>query len=240
MSAVGQSNPFSDASEFNSLSFVIARAIDEMQTVSLVRVEAVNADAQTVDVLALTNLVTGANISVPHGVISARPYFRLQGGTNAIIIDPAVGDIGVMVFGSRDLTAVIAARGVANPGSQRKFSWSDGIYFGTVLSATAMQYVKIDSSGITIVTPNAVLIQAPTVTIEASTSVTITSPLTTIDGELIVTGNVEFDGIASGPGGGTVTFLADVVAAGTSVHTHEHPVVNVQTGGSTIDTGPPL
>jgi len=59
----------------------------------------------------LVNLVTGANISVPHGVISARPYYRAQGGTSGIILDPVVGDIGVMVFASRDSSAVVAAKG---------------------------------------------------------------------------------------------------------------------------------
>lgn len=193
MSAVGQSDPFSDASEFNTLDFIIARATDEMQTVSLVRVTAVDIAAQTVDVTVLVNLVTGANISVPHGVISARPYHRLQGGSNAFIVDPAEGDIGVMVFGSRDLTAVIAARAAANPGSNRRFSWSDGIYFGTVLSVAAVQYIKIDASGITIVSP---------------TAVSITAPTTTINGNLHVTGTTTGDG--------------DGTFAGTDVHTHVH------------------
>lgn len=193
MNGVGQSNPFSDASDYNMLSFIIARALDEVQTVSLVRVTAVDTAAQTVDVTVLVNLVTGANIQVPHAVISARPYFRLQGGTNAIIIDPAADDIGVMVFGSRDLSAVIAAKGTANPGSQRRFSWSDGIYFGTVLSATALQYVKIDATGVTIVSPTAVKIQAPTITLQ---------------------GNVHITGTTTGDGDGTF--------AGTDVHTHVH------------------
>lgn len=142
MSAVGQSNPFSDASEYNTLQFVIARAIEEVQTVSIVKVMVVDTAAQTVDVLVLVNIITGANISVPHGVISARPYYRPQGGSSAIILDPVAGDIGIMVFGSRDLTAVIAAKGAANPGSQRKYSWSDGMYFGGILNGTPTQYIK--------------------------------------------------------------------------------------------------
>lgn len=177
MSAVGQSNPFSDASEYNMLQFVIARAIEKMQTVTIVKVMAVDTANQTVDVLVLVNIITGANISVPHGVISARPYYRLQGGLNAIIIDPAVGDIGIMVFGSRDLTAVIAAKGAANPGSNARFSWGDGLYFGGILNGTPTQYLKIDSSGISIVSPTKVSIQAPQIEIGKSSGT-----VTTIDG----------------------------------------------------------
>lgn len=155
--AVGQANPFSDASEYNSLDFIIARALDKVQTVSIVEVKAVNAAAQTVDVLVLVNLITGANVSVPHGVISARPYYRVQGGTSGIILDPVAGDIGVMVFGSRDLTAVIAAKGAANPGSARRFSWSDGIYFGGVLNTAPSQYIQFAIGQINIETPAVVV-----------------------------------------------------------------------------------
>jgi len=152
MNAVGQANPFSDASEYNTLAFIIQRALDDVQTVSIVQVKAVNTGAKTVDVLVLVNLVSGAGISIPHGVISARPYFRLQGGANAIICDPVIGDIGVMVFGSRDLTAVIAAKSAANPGSNRRFSWSDGIYLGGILNSAPTQYIQFGSGIITIET----------------------------------------------------------------------------------------
>jgi hypothetical protein len=191
MSAVGQANPFSDASEFNTLAFIIDRATEEMQTVSIVQVKAVNTGAQTVDVQVLVNLMTGANISVPHGVISARPYFRAQGGTSGIILDPVVGDIGVMVFASRDSSAVISAKGLANPGSKRRFSWSDGVYFGGVLNTPPTQYVKLNSSGITILSPTAVLIQSPANMVSGPLAV---SGATTLQATLHVIGNVQMDG----------------------------------------------
>jgi hypothetical protein len=154
MNAVGQTTPFSDANEYNTLDFIIQRALDDLQTVSIAQIMAVNSGAQTVDVKVLVNLVTGAGTAINHGVISARPFFRLQGGSNAIICDPAVGDIGVVVFGSRDLTAVIAAKGQANPGSNRRFAWSDAIYYGGVLNQTPTQYIKFVTDGINIVSPS--------------------------------------------------------------------------------------
>jgi hypothetical protein len=179
MTAVGQSNPFTDASEYNTLDFIIARAMDELQTVSIVKVQAVDTGVKTVDVLVLVNLVTGSGTSIPHGTISGRPYFRLQGGPSAIIIDPAVGDIGVMVFGSRDLTAVIATKAAANPGSYRRFSWSDGIYLGGILNGAPTQYIQFLSgaAGINIVSP----------------AVNV-SGATTLQATLHVVGNVQMDG----------------------------------------------
>ena len=155
MSNVGQATPFSDASEFNTLQFVIARALDKIQTVSIVRVMGVNAGAQTVDVQVLVNLLTGSGTSISHGTIYACPYFRLQGGASGVICDPAAGDIGVMVFASRDSSNVIAAKGQANPGSNRKFSWSDGLYIGGLLNSAPTQYLQFTTGGATLETPAA-------------------------------------------------------------------------------------
>ncbi len=177
MSNVGQANIFSDASEFNAWSFLISLALGEVQTVSLARVEAVDTGAQTVDILILVNLVTGAGVQVPHGVISARPYLRAQGGVSGIILDPVAGDIGLVVFGSRDLTAVISAKGLANPGSQRRFSWSDGLYLGGVLNATPTQYLQFLAAGggITLHSGGTVTLDTPTV--HATDDVTVDGDL---------------------------------------------------------------
>lgn len=209
--AVGQANPFSDASEFNTLDFIIARATDEMQTVSIGQVIAVNTGAQTVDVKILVNLVTGANTPVEHEVIAGRPYFRLQGGGNAIICDPVVGDIGVVVFASRDITGVVAAKGAANPSSARRFSWSDGIYFGGILNGAPTQYVQFAAAGggINIVSPGTVAIQAPATTVSGTANV---AGNTTLQATLAVTGTSTLTGAVSAPGGITTTTIAGASA----------------------------
>lgn len=193
MNAFSQILPGSDASEYTVVQFIVQAALAGIQTVSLAQVTAVDTTAKTVDVKVLVNLVTGSGVSIPHGVIAARPYHRLQGGLNAIIIDPAIGDIGVMVFGSRDLSAVIATKGQANPGTARLFDWADGLYFGGVLNAEPTQYVKFDGSGITILSPTLVTIQAPTVHVQGNL---------TVSGTTVGTGDGTFDG--------------------TDVHTHVH------------------
>lgn len=173
--AASQLLPGSDATDYTKISFIVAAALANMQTVSICEVSAVHAGAQTVDVRVLVNIMTAAGTSIPHGVIYGRPYFRLQGGSSGIICDPGVGDIGIVVFGSRDLSAVIAAKGAANPGSQRQFDWADGVYLGGVLNSTPTQYLQFLASGggINLVSP---------------TAVSITSPDNTVNGPLTVTG----------------------------------------------------
>jgi hypothetical protein len=209
--AVGQANPFSDASEFNMLDFIIARATDEMQTVSIGQVSAVNTGAQTVDVQILVNLVTGANTPVEHEVIAGRPYFRLQGGGNAIICDPVVGDIGVVVFASRDITGVVAAKGAANPSSNRRFSWSDGIYLGGILNGAPTQYLQFLAAGggVNIVSPGTVAIQAPATTNSGTLNVVGN---TTLQATLAVTGTSTLTGAVTAPGGITTTTIAGASA----------------------------
>jgi hypothetical protein len=48
---------------------------------------------------------------------------------------------------------VIASKGAANPGSARRFSWSDGIYLGGVLNSAPSQYIQFAAGMINIETP---------------------------------------------------------------------------------------
>lgn len=229
--AVGQATPFSDASDYNALEFQIQRVLDDVQTMSVVEVLAVDTGAMTVDVVVLVNLLSGAGISIPHGRLGGRPYFRLQGGTNGIICDPAVGDIGTMIFASRDISAVISAKAAANPASGRRFSWSDGVYIGGILNTPPTQYIKFltGGGGINIVSPGTVAIQAPATTnsgtlnvtgnttLQAALAVTGASTLsgglttTTIAGaSAVFSGSVTASSFigGGGGGGGTVTSVA--------------------------------
>ena len=165
--------------DFNQQSFLISQMVSRVETCTLVKVMAVTttggiAPAGTVDVLPLVNQIDGAGNATPHGIIHALPFFRLQAGGNAIIIDPAVGDIGMAGFASRDISSVKANRGQANPGSRRRHDFADGLYFGGFLNGQATQYIAFLAAGISIVSPTAVTLSAP--------SVSITSPTVTITG----------------------------------------------------------
>ena len=181
---------------------------------------AVNLTAHTVDVQIAVNQLDGQNNATPHGVTYGIPYVWAMGGTNAFEIDPAVGDLGVMVVSDRDISAVKNTKAIANPGSLRKFSPSDGIYlFGLPgLNGTApTQWFKWTNGG----------------------GYNITDSLGNVmqgDSAGIVINGVTFDRSGNLHTTATITGDTDVVAAGKSGKSHLHG--GITTG--TNDTGPPV
>lgn len=172
------------SSEFNAASFLSDRILGKTATAMLVIVKATSnagavAGVGTVDVQPMVNQIDGAGKAVAHGVIYSVPVFRFEAAGNAIILDPQIGDIGLAVFASHDISAVKANKKVSNPGSRRRFDMADALYFGGFLGGVPTQYVRFSASGIAIVSPSAVDITAPT---------------TTIHGSLVVTGNATIGG----------------------------------------------
>lgn len=218
----------SDLENFSGIWFLVQQAISKISTNTLVKVVSFTPNpgggllAGLVTVQPLVNQVDPQGNATPRGEISGVPYFRLQAGNSAIILDPVAGDIGFAGFCDRDISSVKANSGQANPGSLRRFDMSDGIYFGGIgsLNGTATQFIQFlpNAAGINITTPGTLNINAGTVNIESSTA-NITSN-TNITGNASITGTMSNNGQNVGS-------------------THKHPVTNVQAGSSTIETGAP-
>lgn len=156
---------------YNNLNFVIQQALSKVQTASVVRVDACTNDGGltpvgTVDVTILVNQQNGQGNPTPHVSMYGLPYLRVQGGSNAVILDPQVGDIGIAVFASRDITNVKSTKAQANPGSFRMHDFSDGMYLGGLLNGIPTQFVQFSSTGISIVSPTAITVSSPTVSAE--------------------------------------------------------------------------
>jgi hypothetical protein len=219
--------------EYNQILFVVQQALSKMQTATLVRVDAcTNEGALTavgyVDVTPLVNQIDAAGSPTPHVTIYNIPYLRIQGGANAIILDPQVGDIGICVFASRDLSKVKATKGQANPGSLRQYSFSDGLYLGGALNGVPTQYVRFSTAGITVVSPALIRMEAPQVQIVAplleitsTTSVTITTPTFTVNGSSVLAGTITQTGGGAVSLSGDVTTPQDVTAGNISLKTHK-------------------
>lgn len=183
----GQITTVTEASEYATLSFVIRQHLMKMQTAMVVKVMGVSnaggvSPVGTVDIQPMVNQRAGNGVAVPHGTIYGIPYMRIQGGADAVILDPKVGDLGVAVFASRDISAVKKNKGQANPGSARTYNYADGLYIGGLLNGVPTQYVQFSSDGITLVSPTKVKIQAPDIDIEGATSITLNAPEITIEG----------------------------------------------------------
>ena len=169
----------------------------------------------TVSVKPLVQGKDGSGNIVPHGIIYNVPYMRIQGGYNAVILDPQVGDIGLASVCDRDISTVQNSLQESPPGSSREFDMSDIVYIMTIISATVpTQYVQFNSIGITITSPNKVVINANEVDVNAAT--------------------INSNGTWSHTG--SITSTGDVIAGGKSLINHIHS--GVSTG--TSDTGKPV
>lgn len=183
---------------YNNVIFAIRQAMAKMQTATLVKVISCTNDGGVspvgfVNVQILVNQQNSLGVAIPEGQLVNLPYLRMQGGANAVILDPQQGDIGIAVFASRDISGVVATKAQANPPTFRMYDFSDGMYLGGLLNAAPTQYVQFTSYGITVVSPNKVTLQAPTVAVE---------------------GNLTVSGTTTGTGDGTF--------AGIDVQTHTH------------------
>jgi hypothetical protein len=206
-----QGGPFSyddgtaAGSPFNAMAFVFDQLASGMATAALVQVQAVTntggvIPAGFVDVLPLVNQIDGVGNATPHGTLHSLPYCRVQAGTNAVILDPVVGDIGIAAFCSRDISSVKVGQAQANPGSRRKFDMADGVYlFGVQGIAAPTQYVAFSSTGIAIVSPTAISLTAPAISLTATGAITLMSATLTHNGKNVGATH-EHGGVMSGGG----------------------------------------
>lgn len=167
----GQTEPTTGSGDWNPRRFEINQQIMNLSTnlpVEVLRVYSSGVEpVGLVDVRVLVASISGDDMVVDYPEVLNVPYMRLQGGANAVIIDPEVGDIGIGQFCSRDITAVKNARKAAPPGSRRAYDFSDCMYTGGFLNQAPTQYIQFTENGIIIHSPAKVKGEAPTVQMAA-------------------------------------------------------------------------
>lgn len=242
----GQQDFTTDASQFNATDFQIQQALRKINTAEPVRVVSVQPGAVgpvgMVSVQPLVNLVTGTGDGMAQSTLYQLPYLRIQGGENAVIVDPKPGDIGLAVYAMRDTETVKANRdgNAANPGSARMYSKGDGFFLGGFLNATPKRYVMVDDTGITLDDGQGgkLELKGGKLSITAPAGIESTSPTEVHDTPSLVFGNS--DGAVATMNAdmqinGSVTSTGDQVAGGISQMQHTH--TGVQTGSG--NTGKP-
>ncbi len=155
----GQHIPSTPTSPFNERHFHIERVLSRVSTATLAQVKKVTTTGQVaavgqVDLLPLVNMQDGTGKQFKHQVVHNIPYFRLQGGTKAIILDPKVNDIGIAVFADRDISAVKKNKKQGPPGSWRRFDFADGLFFPCFLGGQPTSYVQFKDDGTIVVSPD--------------------------------------------------------------------------------------
>lgn len=163
----------SGSSEFNAMEFLIRNTIlglvNTAIPVIVTAVDAGGAGAATgyVTVKPLVCQVDGFGETLDPAELFRVPYARVQGGIAALVIDPVVGDVGLAVFAKSDCSNVAQMQSKpVQPGSFRKFSMSDGFYFGGFLNSAPSVYIEVkQDQSIVITASGGVTVNAPTVTV---------------------------------------------------------------------------
>lgn len=229
-------NPAAGANPLTAWAFAFRAAMAQVRTTIPVRVDAVHggglAPVGRVDVQPLIQQMDSAGNVMALPVLYGLPYLRWQGGASAVILDPAVGDIGLVCFADRDVSAVIASGKQSAPGSNRRFSLADGFYMGATLNAEPTQYLQFDpDSGITLNSPKTITEEIGTDSNAARVVMNSSGIVLSFGGNSIT---INSSGIAiSGPvtGDNTATFDKEgTFNGGHTVSAHVHP--GVQSGSS--------
>jgi hypothetical protein len=233
----GQFTPWDTTHELNVICAIVRTMLARVDTMKLVKVTAVHAGqggaAGTVDVLPLVNQVDGFGNATPQGTVYGVPWWRLQGGTGAVVCDPVAGDIGYVVCADRDGSNVTRTKKQANPGSFRSFNVADGVYVGGILNAAPAQFVSFTTQGMTWRDANGNTI------VSSATGIDLTpksgEPVT-VTGSLVVTQDATVDGNGTVDGNlavvGALTALTLQIAGGSTIK-------RVLTGSKTVTATAP-
>lgn len=213
--------------------WIIRDLIRKVHTAAPVRVLAVRSVTDRVgfvDVVPLIEDVDTNGAVIEQAPIYNVPFLRLQGGASAVILDPAVGDIGLAVFAERDATALATTLQAGPAATARSHSSADGFYFGGFLNGAPTQWVKFlaGAAGIDIHTPG-------DLTLSSGGAITLSSGgATTVNagGGFVVNANMTLNGTMSGThtGPGAYQFAGTIVAPEAvinnvtqSTHVHSDP-----------------
>ena len=195
----------SGASEYNAISFLVEQMIKGMVNTAIpVRVDSctkpgVGGAAGYVSATPLVQQRGADGKSLQPVSLPQLPYYRVQAGTAAVVLDPQPGDIGLAVFSQQDASNVKA--GTSEPvqaGSFRAFDMSDGFFVATHYGQTPTTFVHLDpeKGEVTIKAPTKITIDAPQ--IELKGAVTMggagSSDTITLDGSIVTNGNISTSG----------------------------------------------
>ena len=229
---------FANSGTYNAMDFMIRSMIAKIVNTSfpcvVTAVERAGSGDRagyvTVKPLLQPRNVQGQGVNVVE--IPKLPYFRLQHGKAAIVIDPKVGDVGLAVVAKGDISNVNGETNPKVPASFRSFDLSDSFYIGGFWGQAPEVFVHLEDSGeINIVAPNAVTVKTKSAVVDAKT-MTVKAQVFTVDAP-----QINLNGAISGGGstGSNADFSGDVKAKGISLTTHTHN--GVKSGDS--NTGGP-
>ncbi|MGC6389641.1 phage baseplate protein [Ewingella sp. S1.OA.A_B6] len=222
------SNPENQSNDANAFASTFKKLLTSKHFINVVEVKAVRGAAPNlvVDVLPLVAEVKSDGGGMIQGSqIFNIPVWRLQRGNSAIIMNPVVGDIGMIAICDNDISVARANRKESVPGSKRMHSCSDAIYLGGLLNGEPSQFIEFADGALNITSPNPVNVTCQTATVIAPGGVTVDTPLAHFTGNITADGNITDN---AGTQAASLKSLRDKYDA------HKHQVTGVQGGSSTV------
>lgn len=212
--------------------FIVNKLISAIHTCQLVKVLKVTptpGKVGFVDVLPLVQDTDTNGVVVEQTPVYNVPYLRYQAGPSAVIMDPAVDDIGLIMCAERDITNVKVTQIAGPAATERQYSSADALYLGGVLNPDPTQYIKFlpEAAGIEIVTPGDLTINATgdiAITAGGTLNVSITGAATLSAASWTINGPTTFNNNVTAP---------DVILPNAAMNGHIH---NDPQGGA---VGPP-
>jgi len=218
--------------------FIITKLIRQIHTADVVKVLAVYPTAGKVGFVDVQPMVLDQDTNgfvIAQTPIYKIPYFQLQGGNSAVILAPAIGDIGLAIFAERDITNVKQTQQPGAAPTNRAFNTADGLYLGGVLNADPTQWVKfLPGGGIDISAHGNLSLEATgtlslsstgnmSLTTQGTFGVSATGAATMTAASWTFNGATTFNNGVSGPAGGALV-APDITLPRGSVNNHIHPV----------------
>lgn len=144
---------FDASSEANALSYAFKKLLKQNTFIEMVTIESVDSDKKTCIIKPLVIGRSASGEQIEPELVYNIPYFRLQMGTSAVIMDPKEGDIGLLLVCDENTAGVKSTNGPAVAPTGQRHSRQYGIYLGGValLNSTPDEYIKFTGSGIEIV-----------------------------------------------------------------------------------------
>ena len=155
------------AAEFEA---IVRSLMGKNHTIMLGEVMAITQEASStaavgfLSVRPMVFMVDGSNNNYDRATINNVPFFRLQAGGNAVILNPKVGDIGLIAYCERDISMVKRNKKQAAPNSRRQFNINDAVYLGGMLNGAPTQYVQFTDDKIIVKATSEIILDAPQVT----------------------------------------------------------------------------
>lgn len=212
-----------------ALEYVIRNLLRRTHTADLVQVTNVTPGTSAVGFLTVQPVIldqdTNGIVIVGTPIFNV-PFIRYQSGLSAVIMDPVIGDIGLAIFGERDITGVKARAIQGQPlagaaVTDRVHSSADALYIGGMLNGAPTQWVKFlpSAGGIDITTPGSLTLEAQTITTTSTGTTTINAQALVINAPTTINS--------------TLATTQDITVEGKSLINHTHPGVTA----GTVNTG---